>query len=181
MLLGQPYYMLLPEVVGVKLTGALPEGATATDLVLRVTELLRAHAVVGRFVEYYGAGLSGLTLPDKATLANMSPEYGATVGFFPVDAETLTYLRGTGRSAEMIERVERISREQGLFRTDDTPDPEYTSTLELDLSTIERGSPPRRARGPPPAGPGRGANPAQHFRVLPPFWWVAGHAGRPSG
>ena len=136
-LLGQPYYMLLPEVVGVKLTGALPEGATATDLVLRVTELLRAHGVVGRFVEYYGAGLSGLTLPDKATLANMSPEYGATVGFFPVDAETLTYLRGTGRSEGMIERVERIAREQGLFRTDDTPDPEYTSTLELDLSTIE--------------------------------------------
>ena len=136
-LLGQPYYMLLPEVVGVKLTGALPEGATATDLVLRVTELLRRHGVVGRFVEYYGAGLSGLTLPDKATLANMSPEYGATVGFFPVDAETLTYLRGTGRSPEMVERVERIAREQGLFRTDDTPDPEYTSTMELDLSSIE--------------------------------------------
>ena len=136
-LLGQPYYMLLPEVVGVKLTGALPEGATATDLVLRVTELLRAHGVVGRFVEYYGAGLSGLTLPDKATLANMSPEYGATVGFFPVDAETLTYLRGTGRSPEMVERVERVAREQGLFRTDETPDPEYTSTLELDLASIE--------------------------------------------
>ena len=136
-LLGQPYYMLLPEVVGVKLTGALPEGATATDLVLRVTELLRAHGVVGRFVEYYGAGLSVLTLPDKATLANMSPEYGATVGFFPVDAETLTYLRGTGRSPEMVERVERVAREQGLFRTDETPDPEYTSTLELDLASIE--------------------------------------------
>ncbi len=136
-LLGQPYYMLLPEVVGVKLTGALPEGATATDLVLRVTELLRAHGVVGRFVEYYGAGLSVLTLPDKATLANMSPEYGATVGFFPVDAETLTYLRGTGRSPEMVERVERVAREQGLFRTDETPDPEYTSTMELDLASIE--------------------------------------------
>ncbi len=136
-LLGQPYYMLLPEVVGVKLTGALPEGATATDLVLRVTELLRAHGVVGRFVEYYGAGLSGLSLPDKATLANMSPEYGATVGFFPVDEETLRYLRGTGRSPELVERVGRIAREQGLFRTDDTPDPEYTSTLELDLSSIE--------------------------------------------
>jgi len=136
-LLGQPYYMLLPEVVGVKLTGALPEGATATDLVLRVTELLRAHGVVGRFVEYYGAGLSGLSLPDKATLANMSPEYGATVGFFPVDEETLRYLHGTGRSPELVERVGRITREQGLFRTDDTPDPEYTSTLELDLSSIE--------------------------------------------
>ena len=136
-LLGQPYYMLLPEVVGVKLTGVLPEGATATDLVLRVTELLRAHGVVGRFVEYYGAGLSGLSLPDKATLANMSPEYGATVGFFPVDDETLRYLNGTGRSPELVERVGRIAREQGLFRTDDTPDPEYTSTLELDLSSIE--------------------------------------------
>ena len=136
-LLGQPYYMLLPEVVGVKLTGALPEGATATDLVLRVTELLRAHGVVGRFVEYYGAGLSGLSLPDKATLANMSPEYGATVGFFPVDEETLRYLHGTGRSPELVERVGRIAREQGLFRTDDTPDPEYTSTLDLDLSSIE--------------------------------------------
>ena len=136
-LLGQPYYMLLPEVVGVKLTGALPEGATATDLVLRVTELLRAHGVVGRFVEYYGAGLSGLSLPDKATLANMSPEYGATVGFFPVDEETLRYLHGTGRSPELVERVGRIAREQGLFRTDDTPDPVYTSTLDLDLSSIE--------------------------------------------
>ena len=136
-LLGQPYYMLLPEVVGVKLTGALPEGATATDLVLRVTELLRGHGVVGRFVEYYGAGLSGLSLPDKATLANMSPEYGATVGFFPVDQETLRYLAGTGRSPELVARVERIVREQGLFRTDDTPDPEYTSRLELDLSGIE--------------------------------------------
>ena len=136
-LLGQPYYMLLPEVVGVKLTGALPEGATATDLVLRVTELLRGHGVVGRFVEYYGAGLSRLSLPDKATLANMSPEYGATVGFFPVDRETLRYLAGTGRSPEKVARVERIAREQGLFRTDDTPDPEYTSALELDLSSIE--------------------------------------------
>ena len=136
-LLGQPYYMLLPEVVGVKLTGALPEGATATDLVLRVTEMLRAHGVVGRFVEYYGAGLSGLSLPDKATLANMSPEYGATVGFFPVDEETLRYLTGTGRDPALVARVERIAREQGLFRTDDTPDPQYTSTMELDLATIE--------------------------------------------
>ena len=136
-LLGQPYYMLLPEVVGVRLTGSLPEGSTATDLVLRVTEMLRAHGVVGRFVEYYGSGLSGLSLPDKATLANMSPEYGATIGFFPVDDETLRYLTGTGRSPDLVARVERIAREQGLFRTDDTPDPEYTSTMELDLSTIE--------------------------------------------
>ena len=136
-LLGQPYYMLLPEVVGVKFTGKLPEGATATDLVLRVTELLRAHGVVGRFVEYYGAGLSSLSLPDKATLANMSPEYGATIGFFPVDDGALSYLHGSGRDAELVERVERICKEQGLFRTDETPDPSYTSTVELDLSTIE--------------------------------------------
>jgi aconitate hydratase A / 2-methylisocitrate dehydratase len=135
--LGQPYYMLLPEVVGMKLTGALPEGATATDLVLRVTELLRAHGVVGRFVEYYGAGLGNLTLPDMATLANMSPEYGATIGFFPVDDSTLGYLRGTGRPEGMVQRVERVARELGLFRTDETPDPEFTSTLELDMSTVE--------------------------------------------
>ena len=135
--LGQPYYMLLPEVVGMKLTGSLPEGATATDLVLRVTELLRAHGVVGRFVEYYGAGLSNLSLPDKATLANMSPEYGATIGFFPVDAETLRYLSGTARSPALVERVERYCRAQRLFRTDETPDPEFTSSLELDLYTVE--------------------------------------------
>ena len=135
--LGQPYYMLLPEVVGMKLTGRLPDGATATDLVLRVTEMLRDHGVVGRFVEYYGSGLSHLTLPDKATLANMSPEYGATIGFFPVDESTLAYLLGTGRKPDMVTRVERISKELGLFRTDETPDPEFTSCLELDLSTVE--------------------------------------------
>jgi len=135
--LGQPYYMLLPEVVGMKLTGRLPEGATATDLVLRVTEMLREHGVVGRFVEYYGEGLSKLSLPDKATLANMSPEYGATIGFFPVDDQALEYLRGTGRPDELVERVERVSKAMRLFRTDDTPDPEFTSTLELDLSTVE--------------------------------------------
>ena len=136
-MLGQPYYMLLPEVVGMKLTGTLPEGATATDLVLRVTEMLRKHGVVGRFVEYYGAGLTNLTLPDKATLANMAPEYGATIGFFPVDVEALRYLRGTGRPEAQVTRVERVSKELGLFRTDETPDPEYTSKLALDLSTVE--------------------------------------------
>jgi len=136
-MLGQPYYMLLPEVVGVKLTGALPEGATATDLVLRITELLRKHGVVDKFVEYYGAGLSNLTLPDKATLANMAPEYGATIGFFPVDEQTLRYLKGTGRPDALVKRVERVSKELGLFRTDATPDPEFTSKLELDLSTVE--------------------------------------------
>ncbi|NJD20302.1 MAG: aconitate hydratase, partial [Gemmatimonadetes bacterium] len=136
-MLGQPYYMLLPEVVGMKLTGVLPEGATATDLVLTVTQMLRKHGVVGRFVEFYGAGLSNLTLPDKATLANMAPEYGATIGFFPVDDEARRYLRGTGRSEAAVARVGRVSRELGLFRTDETPDPEYTSRLELDLSTVE--------------------------------------------
>jgi aconitate hydratase len=136
-LTGQPYYMLLPEVVGVKFSGELPEGATATDLVLHVVELLRAHGVVGRFVEYFGPGLSSLTLPDRATLANMAPEYGATIGFFPVDDETLNYLRGSGRSAGLIERVERVSREQRLFRTDQTPDPEFTEVLHMDLATVE--------------------------------------------
>ena len=136
-LLGQPYYMLLPEVVGVKLTGSLPEGATATDLVLRVTQVLREHGVVGKFVEYYGSGLSNLSLPDKATLANMSPEYGATIGFFPVDQEALRYLAGTGRAKGAVERVELISKALGLFRTDQTPDPDFTSRVELDLSTIE--------------------------------------------
>jgi aconitate hydratase len=135
-LLGQPYYMLLPEVVGVKLFGSLPEGATATDLVLRVVEMLRARGVVGRFVEYIGPGLSNLTLPDRATLANMGPEYGATIGFFPVDDVTLGFLTGTGRSPELVERVERVSREMGLFRTDETPDPDYTDVLELDMDTI---------------------------------------------
>jgi aconitate hydratase len=136
-LTGQPYYMLLPEVVGVKFTGELPEGATATDLVLHVVEMLRAHGVVGRFVEYFGPGLSKLTLPDRATLANMAPEYGATIGFFPVDDETLAYLSGSGRSAELVERVERISKEQRLFRTDETPDPEFTDVLHMDLGTVE--------------------------------------------
>ena len=136
-LLGQPYYMLLPEVVGVKLTGSLPEGATATDLVLRVTQVLRERGVVGKFVEYYGSGLSNLSLPDKATLANMSPEYGATIGFFPVDQEALRYLAGTGRAKGAVERVELISKALGLFRTDQTPDPDFTSRVELDLSTIE--------------------------------------------
>ncbi len=136
-LTGQPYYMLLPEVVGVKFTGELPEGATATDLVLHVVQMLRAHGVVGRFVEYFGDGLSKLTLPDRATLANMAPEYGATIGFFPVDDETLAYLRGSGRRAELVERVERISKEQGLFRQDATPDPEYTDVLHMDLGTVE--------------------------------------------
>jgi len=136
-LTGQPYHMLLPDVVGVKFSGELPEGSTATDLVLHVVQMLREYGVVGNFVEYFGPGLSNLSLPDRATLANMAPEYGATVGFFPVDQETLSYLRGSGRPEELIERVEVISKQQGLFRTDETPDPSYTHTLHMDLSTVE--------------------------------------------
>ena len=123
-LLGQPLYQLMPEVVGFRLTGELQPGTTATDLVLYVTQILRKHGVVGRFVEYFGKGLSSLSLPDRATLANMAPEYGATAGLFPVDDETLRYLRVTGRSENLIDLVERYSKEQGLFRTDETPDPD---------------------------------------------------------
>jgi len=136
-MLGQPYYMGLPQVVGFKLTGELPEGATATDLVLTVTQMLREKGVVNKFVEFYGPGLSNLSLPDRATLANMAPEYGATTGFFPVDQETLNYLRGTGRDEELIDLVERYCKEQQLFRTDETPDPEYSDTLELDMGDVE--------------------------------------------
>lgn len=135
-MLGQPIYMLTPEVVGFKLSGALPEGATATDLVLTVTQMLREHGVVGKFVEYCGSGLDHMSLPDRATLANMSPEYGATMGFFPVDDETLRYLKRTGRPAELIDLVERYYKEQGMFRTSDAPQPRFTSMLELDLSTV---------------------------------------------
>ena len=135
--LGQPYYMLVPEVIGFKLTGALQEGVTATDLVLTVTQMLRAHGVVGKFVEFYGEGLSKLSLPDRATIANMSPEFGATCTFFPVDMETLRYLRGTGRDEELVELVEAYSHEQGLFRTDEQPPPRFSETLELDMHTVE--------------------------------------------
>ncbi|MCH8939492.1 MAG: aconitate hydratase AcnA, partial [Gemmatimonadetes bacterium] len=135
-LLGQPYFMQLPEVVGMKLTGRLPEGATATDLVLIVTQMLRKHGVVGRFVEFFGDGLEALGLADRATIANMSPEYGATMGFFPVDRETLTYLERTGRPPEVVERVERYCKEQHLFHTGESPDPSYTSVVELDLNTV---------------------------------------------
>ena len=136
-LLGQPYYMLLPDVVGFRLTGALPEGATATDLVLTVVQMLRQRGVVGKFVEFCGPGLSNLSLPDRATIANMAPEYGATVGFFPIDSETLAYLSGTGREEAQVQLVEDYSRAQGLFRTDDSPEPLFTDLLELDLSQVE--------------------------------------------
>ncbi|MHB1265344.1 MAG: aconitate hydratase AcnA [Gemmatimonadaceae bacterium] len=136
-MLGQPVSMLIPEVVGFKLHGKLPPGATATDLVLTVTEMLRKKKVVGKFVEFYGTGLSSLALADRATIANMAPEYGATMGFFPVDAETLKYLELTGRSGEQVALVEAYTKAQGLFRTDETPDPVFTDSLELDLSTVE--------------------------------------------
>ncbi|MFH1559853.1 MAG: aconitate hydratase AcnA [Chloroflexota bacterium] len=135
-MLGQPYYMQLPEVIGFKLTGALREGVTATDLVLTVTQILRQKGVVEKFVEFYGSGLSNLPLPDRATIANMSPEYGATCGFFPIDAITLEYLRGTGRDSAQVELVEQYARAQGVFYTDDTPVPIYSDTLELDLSEV---------------------------------------------
>ncbi len=136
-MLGQPLYQLAPDVVGFKFVGELQPGTTATDLVLTVTEMLREHGVVGRFVEYYGTGLSNLALADRATISNMSPEYGATAGLFPIDDETLRYLKLTGRDDSLVELVEKYAREQNLFRTDETPDPEFNETLELDLSTVE--------------------------------------------
>jgi aconitate hydratase len=136
-LLGQPLYQLTPTVIGMRLTGALPKGATATDLVLTVTQMLRKHGVVNKFVEFAGPGLSSLSLPDRATISNMSPEFGATATLFPVDAETLRYLRITGRDDDLIDLVERYTKEQGLFRTDNTPDPHFDEKLELDLSTVE--------------------------------------------
>jgi len=136
-MLGQPVSMLIPLVVGVKLTGRLREGATATDLVLTITEMLRKHGVVGKFVEYFGPGLRDLSLADRATIANMSPEYGATCGIFPIDKETLKYLRLTGRSEEQIALVEAYAREQGLFHDEKTPEAEYSELLSLDLATVE--------------------------------------------
>ena len=135
-MLGQPITMLPPEVVGFEMVGELPEGATATDLVLAVTQMLRRHGVVGKFVEYYGAGVSRLSLPDRATIANMAPEYGATMGFFPVDEETLRYLRNTGRPAEQVDLVERYTKAQGLYRAADAPIPLYSDSLQLDLTTV---------------------------------------------
>ena len=136
-MLGQPVSMLIPQVVGFRLTGKLREGATATDLVLTVTELLRKHGVVGKFVEFFGSGITELPLADRATIANMAPEYGATCGIFPVDAETLAYLRLTGRSESQVQLVEDYYRAQGLFHTACSPAAEYTSSLSLDLNTVE--------------------------------------------
>jgi aconitate hydratase A / 2-methylisocitrate dehydratase len=136
-MLGQPLYMLTPPVVGFKLTGRLREGVTATDLVLTVTQQLRKKGVVEKFVEFYGPGLAAMTLADRATIANMAPEYGATCGFFPVDAETLSYLRRTGRRKDLVDLVERYCKEQGLFRTEEMADPVFTDTLALDLDSVE--------------------------------------------
>jgi len=136
-MLGQPIFMLTPDVIGFRLFGKLPEGATATDLALTVTQILRAKGVVGKFVEFYGTGLSSIGLADRATIANMAPEYGATMGFFPVDDETLRYLERTGRTSDEVDLVERYTKEQGLFRTDDSEAPEFTDLLELDLGSIE--------------------------------------------
>ena len=136
-MLGQPLYMVLPKVVGFKLVGRLREGVTATDLVLTVTQILRKKGVVEKIVEFYGPGLNQMSLPDRATIANMAPEYGATMGFFPVDTETLGYLRRTGRTPAEVELVERYTKAQGIFRTEATPDPVFSETAELDLSTVE--------------------------------------------
>ncbi|HEY3363804.1 MAG TPA: aconitate hydratase AcnA [Symbiobacteriaceae bacterium] len=170
-MLGQPSYMLIPEVIGVKLTGRLPEGTTATDLVLTVTQMLRKRGVVEKFVEFFGPGLSELSLADRATIANMAPEYGATCGFFPVDEITLEYLRGTGRPAERVALVERYCKEQQLWRTDATPDPEYTDLLTLDLGSIE----------PSLAGPKRPQDRVSLGGVRPSFEKALAEMGKPIG
>src|SRR5690606_29123541 len=135
-MLGQPIAMLVPQVVGFKLTGKLREGATATDLVLTITEMLRKKGVVNKFVEFYGPGMEQLALTDRATIANMAPEYGATMGFFPVDAETLNYLRFSNRDESHVRLVERVLKEQGLFHTPGAPEPKFSDTLELDLGSV---------------------------------------------
>src|SRR5882724_2257303 len=136
-MLGQPYSLLLPEVIGVKLTGKLKEGMTATDLVLTVTQMLRKRGVVGKFVEFFGPGLAGLTIADRATLGNMSPEYGATCGFFPVDDDTIDFLRNTARPESRVALVAAYAKAQGMYRTKTTPDPVFTDVLKLELSSVE--------------------------------------------
>jgi len=135
-MLGQPYYMVIPQVVGFRLKGRLPEGATATDLVLVVTQQLREHGVVGKFVEFFGPGMASMTVPDRATLGNMAPEYGATVGFFPIDAETLRYMRQTGRLPDEVEALERYAKANGMFHDASSPEPEFSEVLELDLGSV---------------------------------------------
>src|SRR5262245_41171774 len=135
-LLGQPQSMLIPDVVGFRMTGSLPAGATATDLVLTVTQMLRKHGVVEKFVEFFGPGVRSLSVADRATIANMAPEYGATIGYFPIDEKTLEYLKLTGRSEEQIQLVEAYAREQGVFADAGAPDPELSAVLELDLASV---------------------------------------------
>ncbi|MCZ6616390.1 MAG: aconitase family protein, partial [Thaumarchaeota archaeon] len=136
-MLGQPYYMQVPRVLGVKLTGELPIGSTGTDLVLTITQLLRRKGVVNQFVEFFGPGLNSLSLPDRATISNMSPEYGSTISFFPIDSVTMDYLRMTGRDEAHIKMIETYAKIQHLFYNSDDPDPLYTDTIEVDLATIE--------------------------------------------
>ncbi len=165
-MLGQPLYMVAPQVIGVKVTGRLREGVTATDVALTVTQMLRKKGVVEKFVEFFGSGLSQLSLANRATLANMAPEYGATIGFFPVDAETLEYLRRTGRSEAEVDLVERYTKAQGLFRTDATPDPQFTDVMELDLGTVESSlAGPKRPQDRVPLGKMRSA--FQHALTAP--------------
>ena len=160
-MVGEPIEMLVPDVIGFKLTGQLPEGVTPTDLTLTITQMLRKKGVVEKFVEFLWPGLSTLALADRAMIANMSPENGATITFFPVDEQTLDYLRLTGRSDELIELVEAYCKAQHLFRTDETPDPEYTDVLELDLGTCR--AQPGRAEA--PAGPGAAGRSEGEFRA----------------
>src|SRR5690606_35636900 len=134
-MLGQPVSMLIPRVVGFKLTGELPEGSTATDLVLTITEMLREHGVVGKFVEFYGEGVAAVPLANRATIGNMSPEFGSTAAMFPVDEETINYLRLTGRPDDLLKLVEVYSKEQGLWH-DPSAEPRFSEKIELDLSTI---------------------------------------------
>ena len=169
-MLGQPAYLPTPIVVGVRFSGALPAGSTATDLVLTLTEMLRKHGVVEKFVEFCGDGLSSLSVPDRATLSNMCPEYGATSALFPVDAQTLRYLDVTGRSREQIELVERYTKEQGLFRTDGDPTPKFTELLELDLGRVE----------PSLAGPKRPQDRASLPKVWESFTTAFGNGPKPS-
>jgi aconitate hydratase len=164
-MLGQPYYFLTPEVVGVKLTGQLREGTTATDLVLTVTQRLRQHGVVGKFVEFFGPGVSSLSLSDRATIGNMAPEYGATMGFFPVDTETLHYLRGTGRDPALIDLVERYTKEQGLFQSETSVDPVYTEVVTVDLTQVE----------PSLAGPRRPQDRVPLYEMKRSFWQAIRH------
>jgi aconitate hydratase len=176
-MLGQPSSMLIPPVLGVKLTARLPEGTTATDLVLTITERLRKHGVVGKFVEFYGPGLEHLTLADRATLGNMCPEYGATIAIFPIDAMTLDYLRLSGRDAERIELIETYARAQGLYRDKNSPDPVYTETIEVDLSAVEPSlAGPKRPQDRVPLKAAK-----QGFAQALPGMMVARHGGASGG